>query len=787
MRRRRLAWLVPLLRAANRRPLPVLFLALAIFTSTLTLEGCHGDIDGSAQPTERASAVTTAPANGIGKLTGVANGFASATFEYDARGRQARAHVAIGKNAYTTETLLDAMDRAVDVTTTVVAGPGAGEVENVHYDYAQGGGVFRIASSLAGLLVQSIARNARGRTEQKVLGNNVTTSYLYDNAATQRLQAIQSRAPSSQILQDLEYFWNDDSNIVRLYDAVRDLNTCGASAGDQCAYDSMHRLVQGAGGAYAHDAIGRMIVIEGRPLGYDDTQPMHAVKQSPTNTYAYDAAGNLTTRSDGRTIEWDGEERPTRVIEGGIATAEFFYDPMGVRVRKLEQDRETVYAANLEIRDGALTRFYFAGTERSAERAPDGAVSFYHSDHLKSSNLLTDAAGAVIKHTAFLPFGALRAEEGAKELHHRFTDKELDGTGLYDYGARQYDPEVGQFISADTAVSDAKDPLTLNRYAYTRGNPLLYNDPTGHFFFVVPVLVAVAFAGASFIPIRPLRMILQFGIGMYGGMGWFLTIANVAAANTPGKAGYFMGMALAFYQGYSHGWDSFEKVAEKMGVRGLRLGTHLAGALGEVAEYAAVEKALPGYGGMLYNIAHAAFNDGAHGEQDQQDQENGNYVDYVENEVAGWEKWGKDYLDAWDKSGRNSTIQMQNTVSEAYNWASEKLGSSSRLPIRPEIPMTREEQIRAANIDVGMMVLGGVVEGAGAGQTMVRQCVGCGRWTDGAGAWHEASEPKPFDWGTGKQFHQESAGCDACGPGKYGAAAWEQVKRARAAREAMGK
>jgi RHS repeat-associated protein len=772
----------------------VLVLALAVFTSTLTLEGCHGDIDGSAQTAERTSAVTTAPANGIGKLSGVANGFASSTLEYDARGRQARAHVAIGKNAYTTETLLDAMDRAVDVTTGVVAGPGAGEVETVHYDYAQGGGVFRIASSLAGLVVQSIARNAQGRTEQKVLGNNVTTSYLYDNAATQRLQAIQSRAPSSQILQDLEYFWNDDSNIVRLYDAVRDLNTCGASASDQCAYDSMHRLVQGAGGAYAHDAIGRMIVIEGRPLGYDETQPLHAVKRSPTNTYAYDAAGNLTARSDGRTLEWDGEERPARVIEGGIATAEFFYDPMGGRVRKLEQDSETVYAANLEIRDGALTRFYFAGTDRSAERAPDGAVSFYHSDHLKSSNLLTDAAGAVIKHTAFLPFGALRAEEGAKELHHRFTDKELDGTGLYDYGARQYDPEVGQFISADSAASDAKDPLTLNRYAYTRGNPLLYNDPTGHFFALVPLLVVLAFSGASFIPIRPLRMVLQFGIAMYGGMGLLLTLAHVAAANTPGKPGYFMGMALAFYQGYSHGWDSFEKVGEGVGVRGLRLSTHLAGALGEVAEYAAVEKALPGYGGMLYNIAHAAFNDGLHGEEDQQDQENGNPVDYLENEVAGWEKWAKDYYDAWDKAGRNSTIQLQNAEAEAYNWAAEKFGSSSRLPMRPEIPMTREEQLRAANLDQGMMVLGGVAEGAGAysstveaGKTMVRECAGCGRWTDAAGGWHEASEAKPPFWGTGKQFHEESAGCDSCGPAKYGQAAWDYVKRAREARAAQGK
>jgi RHS repeat-associated protein len=299
------------------------------------------------------------------------------------------------------------------------------------------------------------------------------------------------------------------------------------------------------------------------------------------------------------------------VIEGGIATAEFFYDAMGARVRKLEQDRETVYVSNVEIRDGELARFYFAGTDRSADRAPDGAVTFYHSDHLRSSNVLTDAAGAVIKHTAFLPFGALRAEEGAKELHHRFTDKELDGTGLYDYGARQYDPEVGQFISADSAASDAKDPLTLNRYAYTQGNPLLYNDPTGHFFWLAPLIFTLAFTGTSFVKNPALRMLLQFSIGVIGG-GWIMAAISTGASNTPGKAGQIAGLALAYWRGYATGWDSFEKVAEGVGVHGLRIGAGVWGGLAELGEAAVVQKALPGYGGMLYNIAHSVFNDGLH-------------------------------------------------------------------------------------------------------------------------------------------------------------------------------
>ena len=61
------------------------------------------------------------------------------------------------------------------------------------------------------------------------------------------------------------------------------------------------------------------------------------------------------------------------------------------------------------------------------------------------------------------------------------TDQELDtSTGLYNYGARLYDPVIGKFISADTIVQDPYDPQTLNRYSYCRNNPLIYVDPSGY-------------------------------------------------------------------------------------------------------------------------------------------------------------------------------------------------------------------------------------------------------------------------------------------------------------------
>jgi RHS repeat-associated protein len=56
----------------------------------------------------------------------------------------------------------------------------------------------------------------------------------------------------------------------------------------------------------------------------------------------------------------------------------------------------------------------------------------------------------------------------------------LDATGLYYFNARYYDPELGSFLSPDTLVPDPTNLHDYNRYMFVRGNPMMYNDPTGH-------------------------------------------------------------------------------------------------------------------------------------------------------------------------------------------------------------------------------------------------------------------------------------------------------------------
>lgn len=56
-----------------------------------------------------------------------------------------------------------------------------------------------------------------------------------------------------------------------------------------------------------------------------------------------------------------------------------------------------------------------------------------------------------------------------------------DETGLYYLNARYYDPKIARFLTEDTYTGDPNDPLSLNLYTYCKNEPIMYIDPTGHF------------------------------------------------------------------------------------------------------------------------------------------------------------------------------------------------------------------------------------------------------------------------------------------------------------------
>jgi len=423
---------------------------------------------------------------GTGRLTSVTDLSGSTSFTYDVRGRTVSTTKTITglSGSYTTRYAYDSLDRTAGITYPTNM--------TVTYSYDKAGSLNQVAEG--GIIHATYdtytASGQVGRIRYRDPVNpSVTSTYTYD-PENARLKEMTTVNRSLVAYQDLLYAYDRMGRITAITDGLKSDRT------QHFSYDEQSRLVTAEGGygkrGFRYNEVGNMMYTT--TMG-DYTYPVsgsahpHGVIRAGMWSHGYDENGNMKkvfyNDTLQKTIDWTPDNKPSAI--NGIT---FTYDYAGRRVKKTGSSSTYYIDPILEQVNGAFVSYIFANGKRIVKKTGT-TLSYYHTDHLGSTGIETDQNGTRTFEAHYTPYGETWYTSSTTEKY-RFTGQEEDAeTGLYNYGARHYDPALARFISPDSIVPDPSDPQSLNRYSYCRNNPVMYVDPSGHLFGIDDLTIGV--------------------------------------------------------------------------------------------------------------------------------------------------------------------------------------------------------------------------------------------------------------------------------------------------------
>ena len=220
-------------------------------------------------------------------------------------------------------------------------------------------------------------------------------------------------------------------------------------------------------------------------------------------TVAYDANGNTLSDAAGRSFTWDFENRLIQVINPGVGTITFKYDPFSRRIQKSGPLGTTnyLYDADNSIEEvdqngSVLARYtQTLGVDEELAQLRSGTTTYYLADGLGSITSVTNSAGSVGRTYSYDTFGNLMASTGTLINPFQYTGREFDSeSGLSFMRHRYYSPVSGRFLT--------EDPIGFlggnHFYDYVRNSAVNAIDPFGEKTVVIIVYDPGPFGLGSF-------------------------------------------------------------------------------------------------------------------------------------------------------------------------------------------------------------------------------------------------------------------------------------------------
>ena len=478
----------------------------------------------------------------------------------------------VEQETFTSNTTYDALNRPLSVT--------APDQSIYHSTFNEANLLEKVDVNLRGAqsataFVANIDYDAKGQRTLIEYGNHTNTEYTYD-PLTLRLSNLKTTRLTDQTpLQDLSCTYDPVGNITQIQDAAQQptyFNNQVVTPSNNYTYDAIYRLIEahgrehigqadqpqttwndqarvhlphpGDGQAmrlyterYEYDTVGNFLHLLhqatngnwARDYTYNEPSLIETGKLSNrlssttvgsnnpvTESYAYDAHGNMTSMPHLTLMQWDYKDElqatARQVVSNGMPeTTYYVYDASGQRIRKITERQngtrknERTYLGGFEV----YREYDGTGTSVTLEREslhvmddkqrialvetktidnqsiipdPQPLTRYQFSNHLGSASLELDDVGQIISYEEYYPYGSTSYQAGRSAVEvslkrYRYTGMERDEeTGFAYHGARYYAMWLGRWVSCD--------PIGIvggiNLYDYSNNDPVRYRDISGH-------------------------------------------------------------------------------------------------------------------------------------------------------------------------------------------------------------------------------------------------------------------------------------------------------------------
>ena len=452
-----------------------------------------------------------------GRLQSVKDGIDNAVYTYNNNNQLEKEQSNHYKGVYT----YDAFNRITEKTETVAnvgyktqyAYPNNyGEVSKITYPsglvvnntYNDNG--YLTSVSCAGKTIWSgLKLDGHGRITEETLAGSVVKKYVYGGNG---YVSKESAYKGTTGLMDLTYTYSG-VNITKKTDAL-DGNT------EQYTYDVLNRLSSVSAtksgatltGTHTYDALGNMTKTWDsywKSISYGGNNlPPHQV-----NSISY-TSSSITGKP---TVTFDSYRMATK-IEQGNYTYNLYYGPdhrchrselykSGQVVNRkyyLGSYEKEVYAngVNREI------HYLYGGNGLAAiyvKTAGKDTLFAAVTDRQNSLTAVMDVATSKIEKFSYKPWGMRRnpanwSENVVTDYSARFSrgycmHEHLPQLGLINMGGRIFNERTNQFLSADPYRQAPESWLNCNRFGYCMNNPVMYTDPDGEVWWLIPLIAAV--------------------------------------------------------------------------------------------------------------------------------------------------------------------------------------------------------------------------------------------------------------------------------------------------------